>query len=199
MKFIETTNFWCPHVDRAACTNFSTRTVELRPSKHREILPFSSFLSISFFFPFLRTRFFPRTVFFLFLSFFFPFCFSLFSFSHLISHHFFSPSFLLIFSSFWKFLLHFGAYLTEWSREEASSPFPHAICVTLNFPSFFFYFFHCIIPHVANCEPHLQVHHMALAMCHSLWVPCGIPLTMSCVIRHPTPQKMCNFDCLIIQ
>ena len=51
--------------------------------------------------------------------------------------------------------------------------------------------FYCIINHVTNYEPHIQVHHIALAMCHSLEVPCGI--------RHPTPRKMCNFDCLGIQ
>ena len=49
---------------------------------------------------------------------------------------------------------------------------------------------------MANCEPHIQVHHMALAMFHSLGVPGGIPLTMPCVIRHPMPRKMCNSDCL---
>ena len=171
MEFVETPSFWCPHVDRAACTKFSTRTVELRPLKRREILYFS------FSSPFLRTLFFPTKCF-LFLS----------LFLFLFSSHFpiisFSPSFLLTFSSFWQFLLPFGAYLTEWSREEASYPFPDAICVALNFPSFFFYFFYFIIPHVANCEPHLQVHHMALAMCHSLGVLCGIPLNHAMC---PTP------------
>ena len=133
---------------------------------------FSPFLPISFFFsPFLS--FFPFFLYeiFLFLSFFFLL--------------FFFSSFLLIFSSFWHFLLPFGSSLTEWSREEASSPFPHATCVVLNFPSFFlnsFISFYCIINHVANYEPHIQVHHMALSMCHSLRVPCGIPLTMPCVI-----------------
>ena len=46
MKFVETPSFWCPHIDRAACTNFSLRTVELRPSESREILNFSFLLSL---------------------------------------------------------------------------------------------------------------------------------------------------------
>ena len=79
----------------------------------------------------------------------------------------------------------------------------------LSFFLFLFYFlflflnsfiaFYCIINHMDYCEPHIQVHHMALAMCHSLWVPCGIPLVMSCVIRHSTPQKTCNSYCLRIR
>ena len=92
----------------------------------------------------------------------------------------------------------------------------HAILTPSPFVYFFFYFyafyffyfiiiiiilfflflnsfisFYCIINHVTNYEPHIQVHHIALAMCHSLEVPCGI--------RHPTPRKMCNFDCLGIR
>ena len=133
--------------------------------------------------------------------FFFFFCFS-FS-HHFFSFHFlliyFSPSFLLIFSSFWHFLLPFEAYLTKWSREEASFPFPHATCVVHVFPPYFFISFSCIIHHVANCESHIQVHHMALSICHPLGVPCGIPLTMPCVIQHPTPRKTCNSDCLEVQ
>ena len=122
------------------------------------------------------------------------------------SHLFFSfPFFFFLssstnsFCSVWHFLLLFGSSLTKWSREEASFPFPHAICVALNLLSFFFYFFYCIIQHVANCVPHIQVHHMALSMCHSLGVSCGILLTMSCVIRHPTPRKTCNSNTLEIQ
>ena len=45
MEFVETPSFWCPHIDHAACTNFSLRTVELRPSESREILNFSFLLS----------------------------------------------------------------------------------------------------------------------------------------------------------
>ena len=196
MKFVETPSFWCPHVDRAACNNFSTRTVKLRSSERREILPFffSYFLSI------LRTPFyfFVFFVFFPFLLFFIPFSHFIFSFLLLIL--FFSFSLL-----FWHFLLPFGAYLTEWSREETSSPFPHATCAVHDFRPYFLislFPFYCIILHVANYEPHIQVHHMPLAMCHSLGVPCVIPLTMPwapCVIRHPIPRKMCNSDCLGIR
>ena len=52
---------------------------------------------------------------------------------------------------------------------------------------------------MANCEPHIQVHHMAPAMCYSLGIPCGIPLAMPCVIGHPTPRKTCNSSCLKIR
>ena len=45
MEFVEIPSFWCPHIDRAACTNFSLRTVELRPSESRKILNFSFLLS----------------------------------------------------------------------------------------------------------------------------------------------------------
>ena len=148
MEFVETPSFWCLQVDRAACNNFSTRTIELQPSEHWEILhfSFSSFLSFSFFF-----RFFPflRTLFFLYLVSLFSFLFSficflfplfltltqriLFFFVPILFH------FLIIFFSFslffWKFLFSFffGAYLTIRSKEEISSPFPHAICVALKF------------------------------------------------------------------
>ena len=89
MEFVETPSFWCLHVDRAACTNLSTQTVELQPSKNWEILPFSFSLSFPFFFffsPFLS--FFP-----FFLYEFFSFCFSIFSFSFLSSHFLFCFSF----------------------------------------------------------------------------------------------------------
>ena len=92
MEFVETLTFWCPHVDRVACTNFNLRTVELRQPESREIFPFpfllSPFPSFSLYKPFS----------FLFLSSFpfFPFCFSiLVLFSHLISLSF-SPIFLLL-------------------------------------------------------------------------------------------------------
>ena len=78
MEFVETPTFWCPHVDRTACTNFSPRTVELRPFESREIFPFPS--------PFL--------------IFLFPFSMNYFS--------FFSLCFLSSFPSFLSFLLFFS-------------------------------------------------------------------------------------------
>ena len=146
MEFVETTTFWCPHVDRAACTNFNPRTVELRPPENREIFPFpfllSSFPSFSLYESFF--------LFFLFLSS-FPFFSFLFLFSHLISLSF-SPyfSFLFAFSPpFWSTPL-------IRSKEEISSPFPLTICVALNFPSLFPYFFisfYDIVTYMAQCEP----------------------------------------------
>ena len=103
MEFVETPTFWCTYVDRAACNNFSTRTVELRPSEHMKILHFSFFLSFPF--PFLFYKLFP------FLSFFLSF-FAFLSFPFLISFPiiYFSPYFLLIFFSL------FGATLTVWVK-----------------------------------------------------------------------------------
>ena len=204
MKFVETPSFWYPHVDRAACTNFSTRTVKLRPSERQKILlfSFSSFFSFSFFF-FVSSS--TNSFSFLsFLLFFIPFSHFIFSsFLLLISlpfsllllsfPFFFFPFFLY---KFFLFLLAFsppfwiiidrmvkgGSFLPLSSCHMCGPCFSFLISLFLNS-------LYSIIHHVANCEPHIQVHHMALAMCHSLRVPCGIPLTMSCVIRHPTPRK----------
>ena len=106
-------------------------------------------------------------------SFPFPFCHMPFP---CISFHFLYL-FLLIFSFAFLFLSHFGAYLTIWSKEEISSPFPSSHFVWSSIFLFLnsFISFYCIINHVATCEPHIQMHHMALAMCHSLRLPCGIP------------------------
>ena len=141
--------FWCPHVDHAVCTNFSTQTVELRPSERHEILHFSFFFS--HFLPFLRILiFFPLRILFFFASFFLFF-----------SHHFFSSFslshfFLLIFSFLLAFSPLFGSSWTGWSREEASSPFPHATCVVLNFPSFFLI---SLFPFIASSIMWLIVSH----------------------------------------
>ena len=148
MEFVETPTFWCPHVDRAACTNFNLHTVKLRPPESREIFPFpfllSHFPSFSLYelFSFLFLSSFP----------FYPFCFSiLFLFSHLISLSF-SPLFLLslcIFSSFWSTPL-------IRSKEEISSPFPLTIYVAIKFPSLFLislFPFYDIINYMAQCEP----------------------------------------------
>ena len=211
MEFIETPSFWCPHVDRAACTNFSTRTVELQPSEHQEILLFFPFpfpfifLSFSPFLPFLRTPFsFLYEFFSFFASFFLFFPFFIFSF-------FFSSFILLIFSFSFissQFLFSFGIFSSFFfiidRLVKGGSFLPFSSCHLCG-PQFSFLFlnsiisFCCTINHVANCEPHIQVHHMVLAMCHSLGVPCGIPITMPCVIRHHTPRKTCNSDCLGIR
>ena len=134
--------------------------------------PFPFFFSFFFFFFgfFLSSLyefflFFLCSLFFLFWLFSFS-TFLLISFSHLFFFSFFSSHFLFSLA----FSPPFGAYLTEWSREETSSPFLHAICVALNFPSFLFYFFYSFIAssHIwlIVSQPHIQVHHMALAMCH---------------------------------
>ena len=137
MEFVETPTFWCPHVDPAACTNFSPRTVELRSPESQEILPFpfSPFLSFSFFFsPFLSFFLFFLYEFFLFLYFLFAFL----SFPFLISfsHHFFF-SFLFLFSLlffFSPFLDHHGAF---GQGRKLPLPFSCHLCG----PHFFFFLF----------------------------------------------------------
>ena len=116
MEFVETPTFRCPHVDRATCNNFSTRTVELRSSKRREILHFSFSLSFPFFFfvsPFLS--FFPFFLykFFLFLSFFFlPLSFSVFFvfFPFYLSFLFLLPNEFFFFLFYFFFLISFFSF-----------------------------------------------------------------------------------------
>ena len=166
MEVAETPTFWCPHVDRTVCTNFSPRTIELRPSESREILPFpfllSPFPSFSLYEPF---------------SFYFLFAF-LFFFSFLISfpppfgaHHSFGqmrkfpPYFLkpnvwpLIFPLFLLFL--FMTSSPTWLNVSHGIPFPH----------------------MAHCEPFFQ------CQVSISWGAMWHPLTLPCVIRHPTPRK----------
>ena len=204
MEFVETPTFWCPHVDRAACTNFSPRTVELRPPESQEILsfPFSPFLFLFLFsfpllFPFLPLR----ILFVPFLSFFlshklFSFCFFisfLLFFLFLFSSHFpiissSNFSFLFLFLFAFHFFSLFGSPWSIRSREEASSPF----LMPFVWPSFFFlislFLFmtsyptwlnmsHGIMPPMwLNVSHSFLVDHMALSKCHTLRVPCGIPL-----------------------
>ena len=158
MEFVETPNFWCLHIDRAACTNFSPRTIELRPSESREILPFPFLLSH---FPFFSLY---ALFSFLFLSsFFFSFLFAfLFFFSLLILFPFHFLLSLCIFSSFLEHTTHpvkGGNFL----------PFSSNHLCGHQFSFFFFYFLfpffmtssptwlhvsHGIhFPHMANCEP----------------------------------------------
>ena len=155
-------------------------------------ISFSSFLSFFFFifsFPFH----------FSFISSMNSFLF--FSFSHIFFFSLFSSHILFLFLFCFSCPL-FGSSLTELVKE--GNFLPLSSC-HLSPPQIFFLislfilFLYCIIHHVANYEPHIQVDYMALAMCHSLWVPSGIPLTMPCVIRHATPRKICNSDYLGIR
>ena len=141
MVFVETPSFFfCPHVDRAACTNFSTQTVELRSSKSREILPFPFLLFLSF----LCSL--PRTV--------FPFSFVL-SFSSFLL--FFTFPFSSYFPSFLFLLLFFSFSPPFWSNihrmgqrrkfpPHCLMPFVWPLFFSLNF--LFHYFLYDIIQHV---------------------------------------------------
>ena len=147
MEFVETPSFWCPHVDRAACNNFRTRTVELQPSENRAIFPFPfllPFLSL-FFSPFLSTNSFP-------LVSFFPFLFAFLFFLYL-SFHFlltsFSHSFLLTFSSLLHFLSSLWSNIDRMGQRRKFPPhFLMPFNVVLNFLPFSFisYFLFLISP-----------------------------------------------------
>ena len=161
MEFVETPTFWCPHVDRAACTNFRPRTVELRPSESREIFPFTFLLS-----PFPSFSLYEPFSFFFFLSSFplFPFCFSiLFLFSHLIS-----LSFSLLICHFFSLL---GAHHSFGQRRKFPPLFLKSIVwLSIFHPYFLISLFpfmtssptwlnvsHGIhFPHMANCDPFFQ-------------------------------------------
>ena len=187
LEFVETPTFCCPHVDPTACSNFSPRTVEPRPLESREI----------FLFPFLLSPFPPFSLYerfpFLFL-FFLSFPSFLLFYSFLFSH--------LIFSSFspflWSFSLPFWSNHSFGQKEEISSPFPQTKDVAITFPSLFPYFLNPLydtittwlnvshgihFPHMANCEPFFQCQ-VSLSY-GAMWHP----LTLPCVIRHPTPRK----------
>ena len=85
------------------------------------------------------------------------------------------------------------------SKEEISSPFPLTKYVALNFPSlnpYFFISFMTSSTQVAHCEPWDHATHVAqcepflLCQVSNLFeVPCGISLTLPCVIRHSTSRK----------
>ena len=173
MEFVETLSFWCPHVDRATCNNFSTQTVGA-PENPPFFLFFFPFLF--FFFVSPSTNSFSFLSFFSFLYSFFSFHFllissshfsSFFSFAFLISFLFFLSSSTNSFCSFWHFLLPFGSSLTDWSRKEASFPFPHATCVVYVFPSLFLYF---LIPFVTSSIMWLIVSH--IFKCTTWLLPC---------------------------
>ena len=198
MEFIETLSFLYPHIDRAACTNFSTRTVELRPSERREILPFPfpfpfcflfllSFSMNSFSFPFSFFSFFLTNSFLFFCSF---ICFFLFS---PPPPHFF---FLISFSLLLAFLLPLESTLTVWVLSLfAFLLLSHFLLFGENFGflSFlgstltvwvkggnFLLIASChlcgLIRATSSSEPH------GFTKCHSLGVPCGIPSIMPCGI-----------------
>ena len=181
--------------------------------------PFPFLFSI-FFFRFLLS--FPTNSF---ISLFFSFFFFLFCFSFLLPNEFFffvplSFHFLILFFSFslfsWKFLVSFWSILDHSVKGGNFLPFsfnPLVWCLIFSlFLLFLISFFiapshtwlnvsHGIMPHMwLNVSHSFLVDHMDLAKCHSLRVPCGVPLIiLPCVIRHHTPRKMCNFDCLEIQ
>ena len=155
MEVVETPTFWCPRVERAACTNFSPRTVELRPPESREIFPFLFLLSPFSFLPLYE----------LFFFFLFVFCFSFLFFPFCFSFLFLIP--LFNFSSLLAFLSHFDRIVQE---KEIPFSLPQSKCMTIIIPSLFlislFLFMtssttwlnmsHWIhFPHMANCEPFL--------------------------------------------
>ena len=163
----------------------------------------SSFFPFPFPFLFLSfsTNSFP-TKFFLFVSLFISF-FVFLSFHFLISfsHHFFFSFFSSHFLFSFSFSLHF--WITMDHSVKGGSFLPLSSC-NLCGPHFFFLIFlflfmtsyptwlnvsHVIMPPMWLNVSHsfFFVDHMAFAKCHSLRMPCGIPLTISCVIRHPTP------------
>ena len=154
MEFVETPSFWCPHVDRAACTNFSTQTVELRLSERQEILHFSFFPSFS---PFLPTN----------------------SFLFLISFFSFLFAFLFFFStnSFSPFLFGLFSYppieiaIDRMSKEETSSPFPFC---HMPFPCISFLFLYLFYSFIASSPMWLIVSHTF--KCTTWLLPCVTPL-----------------------
>ena len=159
MEVVETLTFWCPHVERAACTNFSPRTVELQPPESREIFPFpfSSF-SFSFLSPY---EFFS----FLFVFFFSFSSFLSFSFSHFSSHSpfNFSPFSFCTFSSFLEHTTHQvqkGNFLPISSNQMCGPQFsifiPYFIIPLYDIITTWLNMSHGIhFPHMANCEPFL--------------------------------------------
>ena len=109
---------------------------------------------------------------------------------------FFSFSLLFLFLFFFSFLLSFYLILIHppnLSKSKGNfsplSSMPHVISM------FFFLIFIFIFPFITSCNTWLnvshlfQVHHMDLAMCHSLGVPYGIHMIMPCVTQHPLSRK----------
>ena len=127
----------------------------------------------------------------------FPFLFFFFlslstytSFSCLSHPHIFS--FLSIFSSLpFSLISHLIASPTRMDQVGETSPhFPSwPLVITMFFFLIFFIFF---FPFITSCNTWLnmshlfQVHHMDLALCHSLWEPHGIHMC------HPTPDASKN-------
>ena len=211
-EFDETPRFWYPHVTRDAWIDFYSRTVEIRPSECKENLPFCfslPFLSLSLSDSSLSPLF-PLP------SFSFSFSFLFFSFSFLIHPQFlilFVPSSSLFisfhflffsfssfshssFSLFSIFFLHFLFWISITRMDQVGEAYPHfpswPLVITIFFFLIFFIFFFLFITSCntwLNVSHLFQVHHMALAMCHSLGVPYGIHLIMPCVTRPSVSQK----------
>ena len=186
------------------CTNFSTRTIELRPSEHREILhfPFSSFLPFSF--PFLL--YFSTNSFCFFFS---PlFYFSLFLFLISFSPHFFSflstnsfsPPFFVSFFLL-SLLLFFSLSFSLWICIDRIFQWrklpPHYL---LNF-LFSKFFFMTSSPTWLNVS-HEIISHTWLIVSHSFkwttWLLPSVTLLRCHVaspnhtICHPTPHALKN-------
>ena len=208
MEFDETPRYLYLRVARDVWINFSSRTVEFRPSKSREnphFLSISFFLSLSIIFyslSFLVCFSFPPPVSLPFLP--YPTEFPLFSclFLSYFSISFSFPlffSFYLIFLFLFFFLVLLSFYLIlihplNLSKSGENFPLlssmPHVITMF-----FFLIFFIFIFPFITSCNPWLnvrhlfQVHHMDFSMCNSLGVPYGIHMIMPCVTRHPVSRK----------
>ena len=106
-------------------------------------------------------------------------------------------SFLILFSL--HFLFSFGIFSPIWividrigQEEEISSSFPHTTCVVHELSPYsliYLFLFYDITFHVANCEPHIQVHHMALPSVTLLGCHLASP---NCTMCHPTPHASQN-------
>ena len=142
-EFDETSRFWYPHVTRVAWIDFSSWTVELRPSKYRENLSFC------FSFPFLSLS--P-----------YPFASSLLSllFIFLLSFHFFSFIFYFLhFSLFSSFLISLDFLLSRLIKVGLNFPpfSSHAFCLlhTISLFSYLFFF-----PFITSFNTWLHVSHL---------------------------------------
>ena len=106
--------------------------------------------------------------------------------SILISFHFFPFSLIFLFLFSPQFL--FCITITHMDQVGETSPHfpPWPLVITMFFFLIFFIFF---FPFITSCNTWLnvshlfQVHHMDLAMCHSLEVPYGIHMIITCVTR----------------
>ena len=165
-------------------------TFVLGPSSFNHQKTGQSSLSLSsfLFFPFSFYELLP-------LGFLFSFLFAFLFFPY-FSFHFllisFSYSFLLTFSSLLHFLFSLWSNIDRMGQMRKFPPhFLMPFNVVLNFLPFSFisYFFIASHIHVAHCEPHLQVNHMALPSVTLLGCHVASPNYTMC---HPTPHASKN-------